>query len=171
MQKVPYFLAPLWDAEYAKQRAQRQEREEERRQPVSKAEAEAVRVQQELRATLKKARGAKGLLRDLEGEVRGFVKQWEGKQKQLEQEGLIEADSEDEEIVFVGRNGAMSDETRQNKQDAVLAKDKLIFQSLVDDHGAAFGYVTFLTREACGVPANVSALGGILYTPLRSITA
>src|SRR6202012_5723964 len=94
----------------------------------------------ELRATLKRSRGARGLLQDLEQEVRGFVEKWEEKQRQLEKEGLIEPDSEDEEIVFVGRNGAMSDERRKEKQEEVLEKDRLIFESLVDDHGAAFGY-------------------------------
>jgi len=33
----------------------------------------------------------------------------------------------------------MSDERKQSKQDGALEKDKLIFQSLVDDHGASFG--------------------------------
>jgi hypothetical protein len=37
----------------------------------------------------------------------------------------------------------MSDEKKQSKQDGALEKDKLIFQSLVDDHGASFGYVCY----------------------------
>ena len=138
---VPYFLAPLWDAEYAKTSKERQKRELERKAPATKEEATAAKVTQELRAKLKRARGAKGLLMDLEEEVRGFVEKWEQKQKQLEQEGLIEPDSEDEEIIFVGRDGTMSDDRRKNKQEDVLRKDKLIFESLVDDHGASFGYV------------------------------
>lgn len=137
---VPYFLAPLWDAEYARASQERKKRKEDAKKPANKEEAAAAKVKQELRATLKHSRGAKGLLQDLEEEVRGFVQKWEEKQRQLEKEGLIEPDSEDEEIVFVGRNGAMSDERQKSKQDEVLEKDKLIFQSLVDDHGAAFGY-------------------------------
>ncbi|KAK5133813.1 hypothetical protein LTR08_007243 [Meristemomyces frigidus] len=137
---VPYFLAPLWDAEYARSTRKRAERADAAKAPVSKEEADVRKVTQELKAKLKKARGAKGLLQDLEQEVRGFVAQWEEKQRQLEHEGLIDASSdEDDEIVFVGRNGAMSDERRKEKQEETLAKDKLIFQSLVDDHGAAFG--------------------------------
>lgn len=138
---VPYFLAPLWDAEYARASQERKKRREVARQPTSKEEAAAAKVKQELRATLKRSRGAKGLLMDLEEEVRGFIEKWEEKQAQLEKEGLIEPDSEDEEIVFVGRNGAMSDEKRKSREEEVLKKDKVIFQSLVDDHGAAFGYV------------------------------
>merc|ERR1712072_922068 len=57
---------------------------------------------------------------------------------------------EDEEIVFVGRNGAMNDIRRREKQKEHLQKDKLIFESLVDDHGAAFGYVSFLPALSHG---------------------
>lgn len=139
---VPYFLAPLWDTEFARKAAARKAAAAERTQPASAEEAAAQKVTRDLRAKLKRAQGAKGLLQDLELEVRGFVQQWEEKQRQLEKEGLIEeTDSEDDEIVFVGRNGAMSDERKQSKQDGALEKDKLIFQSLVDDHGASFGYV------------------------------
>lgn len=154
-QNVPYFLAPLWDTEFARRAAKRKA---EAAQPaLSREEAAAQKVKRELRAKLKRAAGAKGLLQDLEEEVRVFVVQWEGKQRQLEEEGVIaesssssssseEADSEDEEIVFVGRNGAMSDEKekgkgkrREQRAGTTLEKDKLIFQSLVDDHGASFG--------------------------------
>ena len=140
VQSVPYFLAPLWDAEYARTSNERKKRAEAAKKPITEEDAAARRVTQELKAKIKRSRGAKGLLQDLEQEVRGFVEQWKEKQRQLEKEGLIDPDSEDDEIVFVGRNGAMSDEQRRNKQDEELEKDKLIFQSLVDDHGAAFGY-------------------------------
>lgn len=140
VQSVPYFLAPLWDAEYARLSEGRKKRAEAAKTPQTSSEAIAAKVTQDLRSKLKRSRGAKGLLQDLEEEVRGFVEKWEAKERQLEKEGLIEPDSEDEEIVFVGRNGAMSDEQRRNKQEGVLEKDKLVFQSLVDDHGAAFGY-------------------------------
>lgn len=141
---VPYFLAPLWDAEFkAKEKARRAENAK-RADPLAHGTSEqqaASRVPKELRAKLKKSRGAKGLLQDLEEEVRRFIAQWEAKQRELEREGLIDGDSEDEEIVFVGRNGSMrdSEERRREKEEEGLAKDKLIFQSLVNDHGAAFG--------------------------------
>nr|POE54396.1 hypothetical protein CFP56_41335 [Quercus suber] len=139
-QSVPYFLAPLWDAEYARATSERKKRADAAKAPASKEEAKVQKVTQELRAKLKKSRGAKGLLQDLETEVRGFVEQWEEKKQQLEREGLVDTtDSEDDEIVFVGRHGAMSDDRRQERADEALKKDKLIFESLVDDHGAAFG--------------------------------
>ncbi|KAK1807583.1 hypothetical protein LTR12_018069 [Friedmanniomyces endolithicus] len=135
--KVPYFLAPLWDAEFAARAAGERGREMgELGQVGVGREAAEVR---ELRARLKKARGARGLLQDLEEGVRGFIEEWEAKERELESEGVIEADSEDEEIVFVGRSGAMSDERRREREMETVEKDRLIFQSLVDDHGAAFG--------------------------------
>lgn len=142
---VPYFLAPLWDAEFARKAAAKHSAKTTQR-TRNPEEAAADKVARDLRAKLKRAQGAKGLLQDLEKEVRGFVQAWEAKQKQLQSEGLIEeTDSEDEEIVFVGRNGAMSDERKmqqaQQKEEETLKKDKLVFQSLVDDHGASFGYV------------------------------
>jgi len=137
---VPYFLAPLWDAEYARLNAQRSAKKAKANAPANKEEEAAAQVKRELRAKLKRSRGAKALLQDLEVEVRGFVEQWEGKQRQLEAEGVIEADSEDEEIVFVGRNGAMSDERRMEREHEGLERDKVVFESLVHDHGASFGY-------------------------------
>lgn len=145
VQSVPYFLAPLWDAEY-KTKAQAQSAKKkvkpiDPRAHGSPEEQAASRVPSELRAKLKRSRGAKGLLQDLEAEIRGFVEEWEAKEKQMESDGLIDADSEDDEIVFVGRNGVMSDERKHAREEEDLKRDKLIFESMVDDHGAAFGYV------------------------------
>lgn len=140
VRQTPYSIAPLWEAEYARLAKERQKRAEKAKVPACKQDAAAAKVKQELKAKLKKSKGAKCLLQDLEEEVRGFVMQWEEKQKELEHDGLIDpSSSEDEEIVFVGRNGAMSDERRREKQAHTLAKDKLIFQGLLDDHGSAFG--------------------------------
>jgi hypothetical protein len=128
----------LWDAGYARQSTERKMRADAAK-AAPKEEAAAAKVTQDLRAKLKRSKGAKGLLMDLEEEVRGFVGAWEEKARQLESEGLIDPDSEDEEIVFVGRNGAMSDERKKEKEQDNLEKDKLIFQGLLDDHGSAFG--------------------------------
>lgn len=151
---VPYFLAPLWDAEYKHKATganKKPLRPEDPRAHGSLEEQAASRVPRELKAKLKKSRGAKGMLQDLEEEVRRFVESWEAKQREMEKEGLIDGDSEDEEIVFVGRNGAMSDERKKEKEEADLRRDKLIYESLVDDHGAAFGYVCCATFVARGM--------------------
>lgn len=169
VQSVPYFLAPLWDAEYVRISQERRKRAAEAKKPaLNKEDAAAAKVAQELRAKMKRARGAKGLLQDLEEEVRGFVEKWEAKQKQLEHEGLIEPDSEDEEIVFIGRNGLMSDERRKGKDVESLKKDKLIFESLQDDHGASFGYgeVPVLTVEDLSTDGFVQTLPRARYRPV-----
>lgn len=60
-----------------------------------------------------------------------------------EMEDEPEIDSEDEEIVFVGRNGKMSDEVRQEREmvEKVLEREKKIWEGAADDRGAGFGYV------------------------------
>jgi len=137
--RVPYFVAPLWEAEFARTSQERRQRADLARQPASQEEVDAQKITQELRLRLKKARGAKGLLQDLENEVRAFVEQWGERQRQLEADGILKPESEDEEIVFIGRNGAMSDEKPREDKMNRLEKDKLVFESLLDDHGAGFG--------------------------------
>ena len=58
-----------------------------------------------------------------------------------------ELDSEDEEIIFVGRNGQMNDmppspQTKHDSDASDLERDRLVFDSLADDQGASFGYVS-----------------------------
>ena len=140
---VPYYLAPLWDANLATKNAA-----EEKKRDAAKSTTEEGshgKVAKELRQKLKRAKAAKGLLQDLEEEVRKFVKTWEEKAKKLEQEGLLDMDSEDEEIVFVGRNGQMNDtplspHSNGSMEEETVKRDKLVFDSLADDHGASFGY-------------------------------
>jgi hypothetical protein len=143
---VPYFLTPLWDAGAAA-RAQA-----DRKAALSApAQTDAGRVPRELREKLKKAKAAKGLLRDLEEEVRRWVVGWERKQREAERDGLGDANSSDDdfdEVVFVGRNGTMHDMPASRKRRALAAeagkelrREKLVFDSLADDRGASFGYV------------------------------
>ena len=114
-------------------------------QERSRHEEEAAKVSKQVKEKLKRARSAKGLLQDLEEEVRQFVRNWEERESRMEKEGLIEPDSEDEEIVFVGRNGQMSDLRSPHLTDADMERNKLVFDSAVDDHAASFGYVVSLT--------------------------
>ena len=94
---------------------------------------------------MKRARGAKGLLMDLENEVRRFVEGWEEEARRAEGEGVpLEVDSEDEEIVFVGRDGGMRD-----SRESVVKREMMLFDSLEGDQGAGFGYVTFISAF-CG---------------------
>ncbi len=138
---VPYYLAPLWDAEMAS-RASAGRSKRGAKGKGERADDPAGRVPRELRDKLKRARGARGLLQDLEEEVRMFVRKWE-------ERGREEIDSEDEEIVFVGRNGHLDDVPSPRSKGSVeedVEREKLVFDSLVDDHGASFGYVCAAVR-------------------------
>lgn len=145
---VPYYLAPLWD-EKQKQKQKLAAMEEQQRKRREGAGQEQARVPRELRQKFKRAKGARGLLQELELEIRKFVEEWQrrGGERQKEVDADMDMDSEDEEIVFVGRNGSMSDrpppsrsKTAENKS---LERDhhKLILDSPANDRGGAFGYV------------------------------
>lgn len=136
---VPYYLAPLWDAgvrHRAEEIAAAKKRDANERSGINEQQG---RIPQELRQKLKKSKGAKTLLQDLEEEIRTFVREWESKQKRLD-ESDNDVDSEDEEIVFVGRTGTMSDLQRKTIEEE-LEREKLVFDSLADDSGASFGLV------------------------------
>lgn len=117
---------------------------EKKREPARKhadaRDGSAGRVPKELREKLRRAKAAKGLLKDLEEQVRLFVKNWEDERKDI---GEHELDSEDEEIVFVGRNGQMNDVPSSPKigfEESDAERDqRLVFDSLADDQGASFG--------------------------------
>lgn len=106
-------------------------------------EESATHIPKEVRAKLKRARAAKGLLHDLEEDIRGFVQRWNEREAQLRDAGLSDVtaaaadDEEDEEIVFVGRNGMMHDDRPKHEAETV-ASEKLVFEGLEDDKAAAF---------------------------------
>ena len=140
---VPYFLAPLWDADMATRNANSQMKRNAKANAAQK-EDPASNIPKDLREKLKKAKAAKGLLQDLEEEVRKFVESWKKNQEKLQKEGLHDIDSEDDEIVFVGRSGQMHDmppspKSRHFPEDEDVKKEKLVFDSLANDHGASFG--------------------------------
>ncbi|KAF2091923.1 hypothetical protein K490DRAFT_31991 [Saccharata proteae CBS 121410] len=134
---VPYYVASLWENS-TRVKSSEGNKSEGQHDEVGK-------VPRELREKLKRAKGARGLLRTLETEVRSFVQGWEDRdriaQAEKQKEGLPddeELSTDDEEIVFVGRNGQMSD-MRDRERNVELRRDKLVFDTLVDEQGAAFG--------------------------------
>lgn len=114
-------------------------RRQGKRAGISPAEEAASNVPKEVRAQLKHARAAKGLLQDLEEEVRAFLQRWNEKDAKSREIGLADVDSEEEEIVFVGRNGQMHDTPTGDKAFEGLQREKLVFDGRVDDRGAGFG--------------------------------
>ena len=144
---MPYYLAPLWDAKVAAQALEdRRKRANITERPTAE-ENKASKVPKELRGKLKKAKAAKGLLQDLEEQIRKFVKSWEEKMKKAEHDVSELMDSEDEEIVFVGRNGQMNDippsPTAKREKGNNPPEDQIqVFDSLASDQGASFGYAS-----------------------------
>lgn len=142
---VPYFLAPLWDAKYAKESAQRNEKLRSKSKKSAEGPVGVGRVPKELKEKLKRAKGAKSLLQDLEHEIRNFVQDWESKeQERMEAEKLPDPDSDEDDLVFVGRNGRMHDElpeppSPRMSEEEFLEREKLVFDAYEDDSGASFG--------------------------------
>jgi hypothetical protein len=155
---VPYYLAPLWDL-----RNEAQAKASHSRKSSSAArDSQKGRVPQELKAKLKRSKGAKTLLQELEEEVRKFVRDQERKErmrmKGTDSEEEPELDSEDEEIVFIGKNGRMSDEVRKERElaEKFLEREKKIWEGAANDKGSGFGYVLFLFESKSRIPNVVS---------------
>jgi hypothetical protein len=146
---VPYYLAALWDSHYAA----KQQAHASKRQAHSHARADTAEnhLSKELRLKLKHARAAKGMLQDLEEEIRKFVQKWNEKQSAQKPQGdgtsvtsdPDDSDFSDDEIVFVGRKRAASTRERQREDSLNKRKEsdheKLVFESSADDRGAGFG--------------------------------
>ena len=180
VRRVPYYLAPLWDAaEFQRaieshSKGRRNTRSSRRKNHptlgISPFEEDAINISRDVRSRLKHARSAKGLLQDLEDDVRKFLVQWNERECRLRGEGLHDAplthelpvrtkpveksedsalmsdtEGEDEEIVFIGRTAnntiTVSDSPGRKKreQEENLLSEKLVFEGLEHDKGAAFG--------------------------------
>ncbi|RJE27378.1 hypothetical protein PHISCL_00254 [Aspergillus sclerotialis] len=144
---MPYYLAPLWDVHYA------HIDRKSSKQSKDGAKDAKHRIPKDLRLKLKHARAARGMLQDLEEEVRQFIQKWNTKQLLLQKEGLADAplydeDSEDE-VVFVGRNGQMHDSPTRKERFREMREsmnnpserdgEKMVFESSIDDRAAGFG--------------------------------
>ena len=99
----------------------------------------------ELHSKAKKTPAVKSWLRVLEEPVRQFLVERGGRAEAAEEESDSSLDSEDEEIVFVGRNGSMTDargwkRARRETKDAE-PQQGMVLDSLGDDESASFKYV------------------------------
>ena len=141
---MPYYLAPLWDVHYA----------HVDHHTANDTKEGKHHIPRELRLRLKRARAARGMLQDLEEDIRQFIQKWSEKQALLQSEGLADApqlsdEESEDEIVFVGRNGQMHDSpARKDKlhqiREAMCSHnerdgEKMVFESDVDDRAAGFG--------------------------------
>ncbi|KAF2637495.1 hypothetical protein P280DRAFT_500667 [Massarina eburnea CBS 473.64] len=147
---VPYCLASLWDAGLKRQSAERKTaavKAKAATKTTVKKPTDPGIVPKELREKLKRSRGAKGLLMDLESEVRKFVEDWEEKERRdgerARADGLpgdSDLDSEDDEIVFVGRNGQMRDlHSPPSSPIEQVKRELMLFETPEEDNSGSFG--------------------------------
>jgi hypothetical protein len=147
---VPYYLAPLWDSGLSSQNHARitaSKASKVRTRTVSRQPVDAGIVPREVREKIKRARGTKGLLTDLETEIRGFASRWVEREREAEEDGLpADLDSSDDEIVFVGRNGVMKDMDRdrhmgrrEGKGESDVGREMMLFETAETDQGGKFG--------------------------------
>ncbi|KAJ5543120.1 Single-stranded nucleic acid binding R3H, partial [Penicillium sp. DV-2018c] len=146
---MPYYLAPLWDVHYS------HVVDHQSAMKAAERANEKYHVPKELRSRLKHARAARGMLQDLEEEVRSFIQKWNEKELLLEREGLRDApensgsDDSEDEIVFVGRNGQMHDSPERKERLRRLREEisshneqdgeKMVLETLANDRAAGFG--------------------------------
>ncbi|KAF2475656.1 uncharacterized protein BDR25DRAFT_300677 [Lindgomyces ingoldianus] len=179
---VPYYLAPLWDAGLAARNLERKTaaaaKAKSAAHPVATNPTTPGVVPRELREKLKRSRGAKGLLMDLESEVRAFVSRWEENERKAKDEGLpVDPDSSDDEIVFVGRNGQMNDQRSPRSSDEAR-REIMLFDTPEGDQGGSFGrwlvhhigmyYGLHTWSVTVGNPARREAYIGLKDTKMRS---
>ncbi|PNY28338.1 Uncharacterized protein TCAP_01737 [Tolypocladium capitatum] len=153
---VPYQLAQFWDRGARQRVEDRAAQLQAARKKQQRAAGSATglgpgEVPRDLRETAKRSPAARGWVRALEEPVRRFLAA-EQDRRRLRQEDDSAAegmDSEDEEIVFVGRSGAMR-ELRQKREPDVRYKmarrevehetvdSGVVFDSFGDGEGAAY---------------------------------
>lgn len=142
---VPYQLAQFWD-----QKGAVREQQKQRRGPSQRT---VGRIPRDLHAKAKRTPAVKSWLRVLEEPVREFllVERGEAVVVSDDSSSSDSLDSEDEEIVFVGRNGSMTDARGWKKAAAAGRRETkkdpepLVLDSLGDDESASFKYVSPLS--------------------------
>ncbi|EFE38724.1 conserved hypothetical protein [Trichophyton verrucosum HKI 0517] len=155
---VPYYLASLWDShQAAKEQARRKskreqgisEKKKKKKQThgdakASHPNAELDKISKELRAKLKHARAARGLVQELEEEIRLFVQEWIETQtwhqtREPESECCSDnSSSDDDEVVFAGRKVNPSSR-KQRRSSRAVSGEKMVFESPAEDRAAGFG--------------------------------
>ncbi|KAM5468197.1 hypothetical protein MauCBS54593_004938 [Microsporum audouinii] len=159
---VPYYLASLWDShqaakEQARRRSKRNQDSSDKKTKKKKTEgdakkthanAELEKISKELRAKLKHARAARGLVQELEEEIRLFVREWVETQtwhraRETESERCSDdsEDGDDDEVVFTGRKMQQSTVQKQQPSSSLhaLSGEKMVFESPAEDRAAGFG--------------------------------
>lgn len=138
VQHIPYQLAAYWDTKGGVR-----ERVEERKAKFSSTHTGSAKVPESLRIKAKRTPAVKAWLRELEQPVRQFLVE-----RGAAEEDSDSLDSEDEEIVFVGRNGRTDEprpspspawkRARREKKAEGKVEEGMVIDELGDDESAAF---------------------------------
>jgi hypothetical protein len=127
-------LANLWDA---REREREQARAAAERKKTEQDKQDAGRIPKTLRLRLKKSRGAKGLLQDLETEVRKFVENWEDMEgRDVETVPDSGREDEDEEYIFVPPS-PLHKRDFSVESVHIMQKEKLVYSNPVDEDDSA----------------------------------
>lgn len=149
---IPYYLAPLWDAGIRHRAEELSATKQASAASRAGITEEIGRVPTDLKSKLKKSKGAKTLLQDLELEIRTFVKEYSERSASAIHDSEGEADSEDEEIVFIGRdkngNGiTMSDEAKDVMEEE-LQRERVVYEGTLGEKQG--GFARWLVHELAG---------------------
>lgn len=148
---VPYQLAQFWDRgvrERVEDKTAKLQAARKRQQlKVGSATGLGIgEVPRDLRETAKRSPVIRSWVKALEEPVRQFLINERERRKEEEDSAAEDMDSEDEEIVFVGRNGAMRELQEKGARYRMARREVshqtvdsgLVFDSFGNDESAAF---------------------------------
>ncbi|KAK0641748.1 R3H-associated N-terminal domain-containing protein [Cercophora newfieldiana] len=168
---VPYALAQYWDKGLRERVEERKaafaahQRKKTNYGVAATVMAEVGKVPRDLRAKAKKTPAVRSWLRVLEEPVRQFLVD-AGLVAKAADESAIEdsSDTEDEEIVFVGRNGSMVDgktfKRAQRVEKGKPAESGMVLDTTGDDESGAFKrFLTHSISEYYGLSSKSITTG------------
>ncbi|KAI1498901.1 R3H-associated N-terminal domain-containing protein [Biscogniauxia marginata] len=164
---IPYQVAAVWDLRVRAEVEDKKAAAARRKQMQTRTlgdEHVAGRVPRELFQRAKKTPAVKAWVRSLEEPVRRYLVDRDvAKERPSEDE---EDSTEDEEIVFVGRNGTMRDGWKKaRREDKGSTQDEgMVFDALGDEDGGAFRrWITHSISDYYGLHSRSVLVG----TPAR----
>ncbi|KAI1809717.1 hypothetical protein GGS20DRAFT_570745 [Poronia punctata] len=193
---VPYKVAAAWELRVRAEVESRTAAEVRRKQALTRTlgdEDVAGRVPRELCQRAKKTPAVRAWVRSLEEPVRRYLVEREGAREDADDAGLRtddssdSLDSEDEEIVFVGRDGSMRDGKRKNNvggqwkkahseksTTGAMQDEGMLFDSLGDEDGGAFRrWITHSISEYYGLQSRSVVVGNptrkVVYVGIKQM--
>ncbi|KAH8680956.1 hypothetical protein BX600DRAFT_520159 [Xylariales sp. PMI_506] len=192
VQYVPYQITAAWDtrmrAEVEAKTAAAARRKQMQTRTLGDANV-AGRVPRELFVRAKKTPAVRIWVRSLEEPVRRFLIERRGattaggearamaQQRMLEDDSDSgEGDTEDEEIVFVGRNGSMRDGWKKAKREGRDDEKGMVFDAVGDDESSAFKrWLTHSISDYYGLDSHSVMMGNpsrkVVYVGIKEIKA